>query len=63
MFYWVYFIFINIIDFKKPSEEEIVEIIEQYEAFADESISTRISNIVNEDVFEKAKVKLQNVLL
>ena len=54
---------INIIDFKKPSEEEIVEIIEQYEAFADESISTRISNIVNEDVFEKAKVKLQNVLL
>ena len=54
---------INIIDFKKPSEEEIVEIIEQYETFADESISTRISNIVNEDVFEKAKVKLQNVLL
>ena len=54
---------INIIDFKKPSEEEIVEIIEQYEAFTDESISTRISNIVNEDVFEKAKVKLQNVLL
>ena len=54
---------INIIDFKKPSEADIVEIIEQYEAFADESISTRISNIVNEDVFEKAKVKLQNVLL
>ena len=54
---------INIINFKKPSEEEIAEIIEQYEAFADESISTRISNIVNEDVFEKAKVKLQNVLL
>ena len=54
---------INIIEFKKPSEEDIVEIIEQYEAFADESISTRISNIVNEDVFEKAKVKLQNVLL
>jgi len=54
---------INIINFKKPSEEEIAEIIEQYEAFAGESISTRISNIVNEDVFEKAKVKLQNVLL
>ena len=54
---------INIIDFKKPSEADIVEIIEQYEAFADESISNRISNIVNEDVFEKAKVKLQNVLL
>ncbi len=54
---------INIIDFKKPTEEEIIEIIEQYEAFADESISTRISNIVNEDVFEKAKVKLQNVIL
>jgi len=54
---------INIIDFKKPSEADIVEIIEQYESFADESISTRISNIVNEDVFEKAKVKLQNVLL
>jgi len=54
---------INIINFKKPSEEDIAEIIEQYEAFADESISTRISNIVNEDVFEKAKVKLQNVLL
>ena len=54
---------INILDFKKPSEADIVEIIEQYEAFADESISTRISNIVNEDVFEKAKVKLQNVLL
>ena len=54
---------INILNFKKPSEEDIVEIIEQYEAFAEESISTRISNIVNEDVFDKAKVKLQNVLL
>ena len=54
---------INILNFKKPSEEDIVEIIEQYEAFAEESVSTRISNIVNEDVFEKAKVKLQNVLL
>ena len=54
---------INILNFKKPSEEDIVEIIEQYEAFAEESISTRISNIVNEDVFDKAKIKLQNVLL
>ncbi len=54
---------INILNFKKPSEEDIIEIIEQYEAFAEESVSTRISNIVNEDVFEKAKVKLQNVLL
>ena len=54
---------INILNFKKPSEEDIIEIIEQYEALAEESVSTRISNIVNEDVFEKAKVKLQNVLL
>ena len=54
---------INILNFKKPSEEDITEIIEQYEALAEESVSTRISNIVNEDVFEKAKVKLQNVLL
>ena len=54
---------ISILNFKKPSEEDIVEIIEQYEAFAEESISTRISNIVNEDVFDKAKIKLQNVLL
>jgi len=54
---------ISIKDFKKPSEEEIDEIIEQYKDFADDNISTRISDIINEDIFQQAKVKLDNLLL
>ncbi|MAR95532.1 MAG: peptidylprolyl isomerase [Gammaproteobacteria bacterium] len=54
---------INIKSFKKPSEEEINEILDQYQTFADENISNHISNIINEDIFQQAKVKLDNLLL
>ena len=54
---------INIKGFKKPSEEDIDEILEQYQDFADDNISTRISDIINEDIFQQAKVKLDNLLL
>ena len=54
---------ININSFKKPSEEEIKEVLDQYQTFADENISNHMSDIINEDIFQQAKVKLDNLFL
>tara|TARA_B100001029_G_scaffold177150_1_gene181282 strand:- start:4630 stop:6501 length:1872 start_codon:yes stop_codon:yes gene_type:complete len=54
---------INIKSFKKPSEEEIKEVLDQYQTFADENISNHMSDIINEDIFQQAKVKLDNLFL
>ena len=54
---------ININSFKKPSEEEIKEVLDQYQTFADENISNHITDIINEDIFQQAKVKLDNLFL
>mgnify|MGYP002034972578 FL=1 len=53
---------IDIVNFKNPSESEINEVIEDYNTFGADVISTKMSQIINEDVFQSARVNLSNLL-
>ena len=53
---------IDIVNFKNPSELEINEVIEDYNTFGADVISTKMSQIINEDVFQSARVNLSNLL-
>ena len=54
--------FVDIIDFKQPNESEINEIIEEYKSFAEERSASKMSEVINEDVFESARVNLNNLI-
>ena len=54
--------FVNIFAFKKPSESEINNIIEEYKSFAEERSASKMSELINEDVFESARVNLNNLI-
>ena len=53
---------IDIIGFNYPLESEINEIIEEYNSIGEEIINTKMSQIVNEDVFQSARVNLSNLI-
>ena len=54
--------FVDIVAFKQPNESEINEIIEEYKSFAEERSASKMSEVINEDVFESAKVNLNNLI-
>ena len=54
--------FVDIVAFKQPSESEINEIIEEYKSFAEERSASKMSEVINEDVFESARVNLNNLI-
>ena len=54
--------FVNIFAFKQPSESEINNIIEEYKSFAEERSASKMSEVINEDVFESARVNLNNLI-
>ena len=53
---------IDVIGFNYPPESEINEIIEEYNSIGEEIINTKMSQIVNEDVFQSARVNLNNLI-
>ena len=53
---------IDVIGFNYPLESEINEIIEEYNSIGEEIINTKMSQIVNEDVFQSARVNLSNLI-
>ena len=53
---------INILSFKTPNDEEIKEIFAQYNDFGAEQLSAKMQQIVNEDVFQSAKVNLNSLI-
>jgi parvulin-like peptidyl-prolyl isomerase len=53
---------IDVIGFNYPLESEINEIIEEYNSIGEEIINTKMSQIVNEDVFQSARVNLNNLI-
>ena len=53
---------IDVIGFNYPPESEINEIIEEYNSIGEEIINTKMSQIVNEDVFQSARVNLSNLI-
>ena len=53
---------INLNSFTKPSEEDIQEIINEYTAFGEDSFATKMQQIINEDIFQKADENLNDLL-
>ena len=53
---------IDVVGFNYPLESEINEIIEEYNSIGEEIINTKMSQIVNEDVFQSARVNLSNLI-
>jgi len=53
---------IDVLGFNYPLESEINEIIEEYNSIGEEIINTKMSQIVNEDVFQSARVNLNNLI-
>ena len=53
---------VSINSFSKPTEEEIQEIIAEYSAFGEERFSSKMHQIINDDVFQSAKVNLNDLI-
>mgnify|MGYP001374740249 FL=1 len=53
---------VDIVKFNSPSETEIDEILSEYTSFGEDVISTKMSQIINEDVFQTARVNLNNLI-
>ena len=52
---------IDLLKINRPSEESIDELFNQYKNFSDEKIAKSFSEMINEDVFNSAKVNLTNI--
>ena len=46
----------------KRQEEDIQEIINEYTAFGEDSFATKMQQIINEDIFQKADENLNDLL-
>ena len=53
---------IDIIQFNAPLESDIEQVLSEYSSFGEDVISTKMSQIINEDVFESARVNLSNLI-
>ena len=53
---------VNILSFNTPNDEDIKEIYSQYNDFGAEQLSAKMQQIVNEDVFQSAKVNLNSLI-
>ena len=53
---------VDIVKFNSPSVTEIDEVLSEYTSFGEDVISTKMSQIINEDVFQTARVNLNNLI-
>ena len=53
---------VTIKKFNQPLEADIQNIIEEYNTFSEEIFVTRMNQIVNNDIFESARVNLNNLI-
>ena len=53
---------IDLLKINSPSSEFIDSIYDQYSSFSEQRISSNIAEIINEDLFESAKVNLSNLV-
>ena len=54
---------IDITKFNPPDDSEIENILNEYTSFSENVLMTKMSQIINEDVFDKARVNLSNLAL
>ena len=53
---------ITINNFNRLNEDEINSVIDEYNVFSAERLSSKMSEIINEDVFQSARVNLNNLI-
>ena len=53
---------VTIKSFNKPDDESISDIIEQYKGFAEERSASTLTTIINQDLFNNARVNLNTVI-
>ena len=53
---------VDIVKFNSPSVTEIEQVLSEYTSFGEDVISTKMSQIINEDVFQTARVNLNNLI-
>ena len=53
---------VDLVGFNRPSSESIDTLYEQYNNFSEERASKNISSVINEDIFDSAKVNLNNLV-
>ena len=53
---------VNVMSFKDPSEDELLNVYAQYELFGKETMNYKMSDIINEDLFRKANVNLNEII-
>ena len=53
---------VNINNFNQLTEDEINSVIEEYNTFGQERLASKMSEIINDDVFESARVNLNNLI-
>ena len=54
---------IDITKFNPPDDSEIEDILNEYTSFSENVLMTKMSQIINEDVFDKARINLSNLSL
>jgi hypothetical protein len=52
---------VDLIKFNQPSEDAVNDLYEQYSAFSEEKVSNNISAVIEEDIFQSAKINLNNL--
>ena len=53
---------VNVLSFNDPSEDELLNVYSQYELFGKETMNYKMSDIINEDLFRKANVNLNEII-
>ena len=53
---------LDLVNMSSPSEDSIEVLLEQYKSFSDERFSNKMSEIINDDVFNNARVNLTNLV-
>ena len=45
-----------------PTEDEIINVVEDYTSFGKDVLTTKMSQIINDEVFLNARVNLNNLI-
>ena len=52
---------VDLIKFNQPDDDAIDDLYEQYSAFSEEKVSNNISAVIEEDIFQSARINLNNL--
>ena len=53
---------VEINSFNQLTEDEINSVLEEYNSFGQDRLASKMSEIINDDVFESARVNLNNLI-